>query len=153
MAYGVLINNTSGQSIVDTRTDKLNVVVSSAAVTCLATTTTVVSGTRYANAIGNGNYTPFGAPNNNIDTIWIATSSGTLTSGRVSPLNIQSAPGITSTTTSSSGIIVTNGPASNAAKLYNTFMPDNSVVLNNNIALANYVGTQNQIIQFIAVRY
>ena len=35
MAYGVLISNTSGQSIVDTRTDKLNVVVSSAAESCL----------------------------------------------------------------------------------------------------------------------
>lgn len=153
MAYGVLINNTSGQSIVDTRTDKLNVVVASGAETCLATTTTVVSGTRYASAIGSGNYTTFGAPDNSIDTIWIATSSGTLSSGRVSPLKIVSAPGITSTTTSSSGIIVTNAPPSNAAKQFNVFMPDNSVVANNNIALANYVATGSRIIEYIAVRF
>ena len=154
MAYGVLINNTSGQSIVDTRTDKLNVVVSSAAENCLQATRTVISNRKYASTIGGGNYTTFGAPNNLIDTIWTATSSGTLnTASRVAPLKIVSAPGITSTNHSSSGIIVTNAPPSNAAKQFNVFLPDNVIIANGNIGLANYVAIGSRIIEYIAVRF
>lgn len=149
---GVLINNSSGNSMVDTRTDKQTTVIISGTVSCPATTTSVVSGTYYASAIGSGSYTNFGAPNNSIDTIWQATSSGTLTSGRVAALQILTATGITTSTLASSGILVYNADPSNAAKLYNTFLPDGSVLANNKIAIANYVASARDI-DYAAVRF
>lgn len=152
MAYGILINNASGQSILDTRTDKQTVTVASGSVTVTASGTSITSGTKYANATTGGNYTAFGAPNNTQDTVWTATSSGTLTSGRAAPLKIISAPGITSTTTSSSGIIVTDGPDGGLAKQYNSFLPDGTVVTDDNIALAVYT-TVNSTFDYYAVRF
>jgi hypothetical protein len=155
MAYGLLINNDDGDSILDTRVDKQSTVIKSGSATCLGSTTSVSSGTVYANVIANGNQTSFGAPNNNIDTVWAATSSGTLSSGRVSAVKLITATGVTaaSATANETGIIVYNGPSGGAAKPYNTFQPNaSSAIADNKIGLANYFQT-SLTISYAAITY
>jgi hypothetical protein len=155
MAYGLLINNDDGDSILDTRVDKQSTVIKSGSVNCPGTTTSIVSGTAYANAQANGNYTSFGAPDNNIDTVWAATSSGTLSSGRVSILQLITATGVTaaSATANETGVIIYGGPGASIAKGYNCFQPNaSSAIANNKIAIGCYYMTQFTI-DYAAITY
>ena len=125
-AYGVLIKNSNNQSILDTRVDRQSTAIATGTLTVPVQTATVVSSRRYRIAItdpsGAGNtFGSFGAPNENADTIFQATSSGTLGgSRRVGEListGTNSIPGMTSTNTDEVGILFTDEPVTGAGSI------------------------------------
>ena len=105
--YGIIIQNTSGQSIVDTRSDKQSTAIKVGNLTLAGVTLTIVNGSKYIIRATGTNSTSFGAANNDVGTIFTATSSGTLTGGNVGKFQeVTGVTGMTSTNSDEIGIIV-----------------------------------------------